>query len=306
VRSEADTEIWSPAHCIRRFTTICTMARWRTSQETRKGVLCHFTRRNAMRIMTVSVILSSLMLAGCDRSESVWEQCNREPSRQVYAGFMESYPKSPHVAEARAKVERIDDSLAWIGVETEQTFAAASAYAAAHPQGVHIAELTLVDHEVSGSNPDSTQVRFVLRRYGPFGKSLFSEFIGRAALLIDFLPVSGRLNVMLNEHSIVEHDSAGVHPALTAFRFVKCEDDYDLGVDGAGGTIRHHIDAEASVGDRTFSNNFIMFDVNSTCSFVVKGAGTTPVTVALILRSRPDRLKGLTIYGRQCPDVFAR
>jgi hypothetical protein len=67
-----------------------------------------------LRRMSASVlIMTTILLMGCDRTESDWKQAKDANTVAAYANFIAKHPQGPHVDEANAATE----SLEWNAAE---------------------------------------------------------------------------------------------------------------------------------------------------------------------------------------------
>ena len=83
-----------------------------------------------LRLATISVlVLGTILLGGCDTTESDWKQAKDANTVFAYSNFVAKHSNGAHVDEANAAIERLD----WSTAKGSQSAAAYEEFLKNHP-----------------------------------------------------------------------------------------------------------------------------------------------------------------------------
>lgn len=91
--------------------------------------------KNLIRALCV---LSAVTLLACSSPEADWNQAISQGTADAYQAFLAKYPNDPHAAEARKRVQGIQDGEAWIAAQTNNSVDSYQQYLAAEPHGAMV------------------------------------------------------------------------------------------------------------------------------------------------------------------------
>jgi len=94
-----------------------------------------------MKILIRSVcLLAVAALLACSSPEADWNQATAQGTAAAYQDFLNKYPNNAHAAEARQRIQTIQDGQAWINAQTANSLDSYQQYIAAEPQGANVQE----------------------------------------------------------------------------------------------------------------------------------------------------------------------
>lgn len=93
----------------------------------------------AMKILIRSLcLLTAATLLACSDPAADWNQATSQGTAAAYQAFLNKYPNDTHAADARQRIETIQDGEAWITAETANSVASYQQYIAAEPHGANV------------------------------------------------------------------------------------------------------------------------------------------------------------------------
>lgn len=84
--------------------------------------------------------LSATMLLACSSSQADWDQATAQGTAAAYQAFLNEDPNDPHAAEARQRMQTIQDGESWVTAQTANSVASYQQYIAAEPNGADVQE----------------------------------------------------------------------------------------------------------------------------------------------------------------------
>ncbi|HEX4049321.1 MAG TPA: SPOR domain-containing protein [Steroidobacteraceae bacterium] len=92
-----------------------------------------------MKILIHSLcLLTAATLLACSSPEADWNQATSQGTAAAYQAFLAKYPNDSHAAEARQRMQTIQDGQDWITAQTGNTVASYQQYLAAEPNGANV------------------------------------------------------------------------------------------------------------------------------------------------------------------------
>jgi hypothetical protein len=94
-----------------------------------------------MKILIRSLcLLTAAALLGCSSPAADWAEATAQGTAAAYQAFLNKYPNDPHAAEARQRIQTIQDGEAWITAQTANSVDSYQQYVAAEPHGANVQE----------------------------------------------------------------------------------------------------------------------------------------------------------------------
>jgi hypothetical protein len=85
-------------------------------------------------------LLTAVSLVACGSSQNDWNQAMSQNTVESYQAFLNKHPNDPHDADARTRIQTLQDNKAWQTAQTTNTVDAYQQYIAAEPNGAHVQE----------------------------------------------------------------------------------------------------------------------------------------------------------------------
>ena len=125
------------------------------------------------KILCGVCVLTAATLLGCSSSEGDWNQANSQGTIAAYQAFLTKYPNDPHDADARQRIQTLQDDQAWTTAQNANTSDAYQKYLSDEPSGAHVQEahdkLTSLqraaDWQQAKSAGTSTAIQAFLAKY---------------------------------------------------------------------------------------------------------------------------------------------
>jgi outer membrane protein assembly factor BamD (BamD/ComL family) len=83
------------------------------------------------------LLIASTLLA-CSDPAADWNQATAQGTAAPYQAFLSKYPNDTHAADARTRIQEIQDGEAWITAETANSVGSYEQYIAAEPHGANV------------------------------------------------------------------------------------------------------------------------------------------------------------------------
>ena len=125
------------------------------------------------KILCGVCLLSAATLLGCSSSQSDWNQANSQGTVAAYQTFLNKYPNDPHDADARQRIQTLQDDQAWSTAQSANTADAYQKYLSDEPSGSHVQEahdkltglMRASDWQEAKSAGTSTAIQDFLAKY---------------------------------------------------------------------------------------------------------------------------------------------
>ena len=88
-------------------------------------------------IRSLCLLIAATLLA-CSDPAADWSQATSQGTAAAYQAFLNKYPNDTHAAEARQRIQTIQDGEAWITAETANSVDSYQRYIAAEPHGANV------------------------------------------------------------------------------------------------------------------------------------------------------------------------
>ena len=88
-------------------------------------------------IRSLCVLIAAALLA-CSDPAADWSQATSQGTAAAYQAFLNKYPNDTHAADARTRIQEIQDGEAWITAETANSVDSYQRYIAAEPRGANV------------------------------------------------------------------------------------------------------------------------------------------------------------------------
>jgi hypothetical protein len=88
--------------------------------------------------MCISVALLTLM--GCSSPDADWQKADGAGTVAAYQGFLNEHPNDTRAAQARERIQKLQDEGAWLQAQKTNTPEAFQAYVKEQPNGAHLSE----------------------------------------------------------------------------------------------------------------------------------------------------------------------
>ena len=85
----------------------------------------------------VTVLACALLLSACSSAESDWKKADSQNTAAAYEDFLKQHATDSHAAEARSRLQTLQDSQAWSDALSANTTDSLQAYLQRFPSGVH-------------------------------------------------------------------------------------------------------------------------------------------------------------------------
>jgi len=85
-------------------------------------------------------LLTAATLLACSFPAADWNQATAQGTAAAYQAFLNKYPNDPHTADARQRVQTIQDGETWITAQTANSVDSYQQYLAAEPHGANVQE----------------------------------------------------------------------------------------------------------------------------------------------------------------------
>ncbi len=197
-----------------------------------------------------------------------------------------------------------EDDRSWEILKKDISFASVSQYLQSHPNGAHLAEIAQKGQQTCITNKDTSQICFILKEYDAYQKSVFPEHEGHGAVVLDIVPIEGKIHAQLDMGSVLERTKNGMNPGLLAFRFIRLNDaEYKVrNLNSVGGVTltKQMFDGETTIGTTRVGYGFSSVSVENQDGFLIDGTGKSNISVVLILRSKYEDINGLSVFGVPC------
>jgi hypothetical protein len=149
--------------------------------------------------------------------------------------------------------------------------------------------------------PDGTSFRFIVKEFGAYKTDFFGDKLaGRAAILIEFAPVSDHISFGVTKTSAEAQLQDGSTAGLRAFRPFNMDSDAFSMHTSALSTNRasqeEMIEGTSRIGGFS-SERYLTFGLSENLLFSFKGSGTNSMTLGLIFEAPFANVKTVTVFG---------
>jgi SPOR domain len=94
-----------------------------------------------MKILIRSLcLLTAATLLGCSSPAADWNEATAQGTAAAYQVFLNKNPNDPHAADARQRIQTIQDGDAWITARTANSVGSYQQYITAEPHGAYVQE----------------------------------------------------------------------------------------------------------------------------------------------------------------------
>ena len=84
--------------------------------------------------------LTAATLLACSSAQGDWTQATSQNTVTAYQTFINQHPDDPHAADARQRIQTLQDNQSWMNAQTTNTVDSYQQYIAAEPNGAHVQE----------------------------------------------------------------------------------------------------------------------------------------------------------------------
>lgn len=139
---------------------------------------------------------------------------------------------------------------------------------------------------------------FVLNEFDAYQNSVFSEYNGNGALVIDIIPENGSIYAQLTKETVLEKTKNNTNSGLLAFRIIKTNDDeYAFKNVGDEKSVTTKVDAATVIGKTNIDYGYATLRVKDQSVFLIEGKGKSTISIALILRSKFRDVNEISVFG---------
>lgn len=93
-----------------------------------------------MKILRGLCLAMVVTLIACSSSEADWKKADAQGTIAAYQKFLTDHPKDSHAAQARGRIQALQDEQAWADAQKANTPDAYKQYVDTQPNGVHAGE----------------------------------------------------------------------------------------------------------------------------------------------------------------------
>jgi hypothetical protein len=104
---------------------------------------------------TLIVLAAALMLAGCSHESADWKSASKADTAEGYQQFLTQYPKSANAAQARTRIQQIQEDHDWQTATSSDSREGYQQFMAQHPDSkwVQEARIRIENFAQSGASP---------------------------------------------------------------------------------------------------------------------------------------------------------
>lgn len=123
-----------------------------------------------MKILIGSLCsISAAALLACSSPAVDWNQATAQGTAAAYQSFLNKYPNDTHAAEARQRIQQIQDGEAWITAETANSVDSYQQYIAAQPHGANVqaahTQITALQRAAAWQDAKNAGTGFALQNF---------------------------------------------------------------------------------------------------------------------------------------------
>jgi SPOR domain len=90
--------------------------------------------------LLVLCVVTAGLLAACANPNADWQKANQQNSIAAYQQFIQQHPNDARVAQARDRINALQDEQAWTTAQSTNTLDGYQQYLQAEPNGMHAAD----------------------------------------------------------------------------------------------------------------------------------------------------------------------